>query len=87
MIWKVQIYHQHTVNGTVNGLYFKGQLSSQFSSWWAKNGLASEGPNGVPITTPSMCLYNILNIKYDFLVAKDRSGFLWSVFYLFYVNY
>ena len=33
----------------------------------------SEGPNGVPIVTPSICLYNmLLNMKYDSLLAKDR---------------
>ena len=33
--------------------------------------LASEGPNGDPIATPSICLYSILlKIKYDSLVAK-----------------
>ena len=40
-----------------------------------KNALASEDPNGEPIATPSICLYNILlNIKYDSLVVKDRTS-------------
>ena len=41
-------------------------------SWWAKNALASEGPNGDPIATLTIYLYNILlNIKYEYLVAED----------------
>ena len=35
-----------------------------------------EGPNGDPIATSSIYLYNIvLNIKYDSLVSKDRRSF------------
>ena len=41
-----------------------------------KNALASEGPNGDPIATSPIYLYNIvLNIKYDSLVSKDRRSF------------
>ena len=44
-------------------------------SWYAKNVLASEGRNGDPIATLSVCLYNmLLNIKYDSFVAKDRKS-------------
>ena len=57
----------------MDGLYSRGQLSSQFCLWSAKNALASEGPNGDPIATLSTCLYNILlNIKFNSLVANDR---------------
>ena len=48
MIWKVQIYHQHTVDN--NGPYSKGQLSNQFCSWWASKfqcGLCNESHYGV----------------------------------------
>ena len=48
------------------------QLSNLVCSWKVKNALASEGPNGDPIATPSVCLYNVLlNIKCDSLIAKD----------------
>ena len=56
----------------VNNMYSKEQLSNQFCSWRANTALASEGPNGDSIATPSIYLYNILlNIKYNYLVAKD----------------
>ena len=49
----------------------------------SQNALASEGPNGDPIATPSIRLYNILlNIKYDSLVSIDRrslNSFFFSV--------
>ena len=32
--------------------------SNQSCSWQASNALASEGPNGDAIDTPSICLYN-----------------------------
>ena len=74
MIWKVQIYHLHTVDN-IMGLYSKGQLSNQSCSCWVKNALASEGPNRDPIATPSICLHGILlKTKYDSLVAKDRTS-------------
>ena len=39
----------------------------------SQNALGSEDPNGDPIATLSICLYDILlNIKYYSLVAKDR---------------
>ena len=41
-------------------------------SWCAKNALASAGPNGDPIATLTIYLYNILlNVKYEYLVAED----------------
>ena len=40
-----------------------------------RQALASVGPNGELIATPSICLYKIsLKIKYDFLVAKDNNS-------------
>ena len=48
------------------------QLSNLVCSWRVKNALASEVPNGDPIATLSVCLYNVLlNIKCDSLIAKD----------------
>ena len=74
MIRKVQIYYQHTVDN--NGVYPKGDLSNQFCSWYAKTTLASEDPNGDPIATPSICLYDILlNTKCDFFVTKEGRPF------------
>ena len=59
----------------------KGNYLTNFVHCKPKNLLASDGPNGDNIATPSICLYNILsNIKYDFLVAKDRR-FLNALFF------
>ena len=46
---------------------------------WAKNALASEGPNGDPIAAPSICLYNILNIKYKSLVRRSLNSLFFNV--------
>ena len=43
--------------------------------------ISSEGHNGDPMATPSICFYNILlKVKYDSLVAKDRR-FVNSLFF------
>ena len=72
MIWKMQIYNQHTVNNITvyipRGNYLTNPVHGQ-----PENALASKGPNEDPIAIPSICMYNMfLNIKYGSLVAKDR---------------
>ena len=52
-------------------IYFNGHPPNQFCLWGAKHALASEDPNGDPIATPSICLYNLLlNMKFDPFIAK-----------------
>ena len=60
------------------GLKSKRQFWSHRVSWKQRKILAKEGPNGLPIATPSICRYN-LSLKWNrvFLTDNPRNVLNW----------
>ena len=56
------------------GLNSRGQSFNHLVSWWQRNILAKEGPRGLPIATPLVCLNNLsLKMKSTSLTANCKN--------------